>query len=85
MNVAFPKLESGKKVQSLPTFPHPPLNTVGDKGQVKVSYNYFKIQLQIANKLPCLKCSIEILSTMQPVMCLRQIYCRYINISMQNG
>ena len=35
MNVAFPKLESGKKVQSLPTFPHPLLNTVGDKGQVK--------------------------------------------------
>ena len=35
MNVAFPQLESGKKVQSLPTFPHPLLNTVGDKGQVK--------------------------------------------------
>ena len=35
MNVAFPKLESDKELQSLSTFPHPPVNTLGDKGQVK--------------------------------------------------
>lgn len=46
MNVAFPKLESGKELQSHSTFPHPPVKTVGDKGQVKVPYNYLKIQLQ---------------------------------------
>ena len=31
MNVAFFKLESGKEVQLLSTFPHAPVNTVGDK------------------------------------------------------
>ena len=35
MNAAFPKLESGKEVQSLSIFPHLFVNTVGDKGQVK--------------------------------------------------
>ena len=84
MNVAFPKLESGKELQSHSTFPHPPVKTVGDKGQVKSALYLFKNT--IAKKLRHLKCIIDILEyNAASNLFLRQIYCRYIKTSMPNG